>query len=525
MGLMAVGIVVEQHQAAKVRDEMAAAKLLWDSGDKAGAIAKYRTVVNGHLHVIPESDRSLIMGRVIDFDAESGNDSSVQELLQKADNDHVVPSMTSDKARKQIEKRNSQSLSNPSVSPERPLPTATANQRDTLSEDFYPFVPGSKRESVETLNFIDGSELKFYHEIIHEKDGVIRTLRKEWHLRNDSQSTPAIIEERYRKQNGFIEIGNKNDKSGSFVYEQQFKIGAKVGDTWKSKQGHQYEVRPFSDLELEGKVIRCAVVDRTNAPDAKSSRQKVTTFVYGQGVGIMITIVRSGTPGDMKPLRSELLMNMPATSSLFNDALSSEKSSGSKSATNKTNSSESDKLTADYLLLTPGLKTKFTSKMLFQSLSETTLLEVAKSDRLIEGESTEFFPRSKDTTGKPVSTKQKYTIKIRVNRDFIDCDGRGMGPALRVKVGAKPGDEWEGNDKEKNERFRFVGFQDIDGSGVNGPYKIRRAVIELRQQKGNVRMRTEFQLEKGHGVVRITMFDLIDRKDKCVFHCSQDWSE
>ncbi len=94
-----LGMMIErgEHEAAKA--ELAAATQLWDAGDKPAAISKYREVVKSHLRAIPKSERSLVMGRVIDFDAESGNAPSVQELLKQAEDEHIVPSVSSEKAR------------------------------------------------------------------------------------------------------------------------------------------------------------------------------------------------------------------------------------------------------------------------------------------------------------------------------------------------------------------------------------------------------------------------------------------
>lgn len=100
--LMVLGMTVErvEHEAAKA--ELAAATQLWDAGDKPAAISKYREVIKSHLGAVPKSDRSLIMGRVVDFDAEAGNVSSVQELLEKAETANIVPSVSSDKTRSLI---------------------------------------------------------------------------------------------------------------------------------------------------------------------------------------------------------------------------------------------------------------------------------------------------------------------------------------------------------------------------------------------------------------------------------------
>lgn len=272
--LMLIGMMIERAEQEAAKTELAAAHQLWSSGDKPAAISKYREVAKSHLSAIPKSDRSLILGRVIDFDAESGNAYSAQELLKKAHEEHIIPSVSSERGRSLI--------------------------------------------------------------AIH------------------TASTEA-------------------------------------------ERG----------------------------------------------------------------------------------------------------------LTADYMLMAPGRTTSFAVQM-FGQTGDLTFRETAKSDKLIEGESSEDVSVP-GVTLKPIT--QKYTIRIRVSGGFAECSHRGIESDLKIKVGAKPGDEWDGNDKTKNERFRFVGFRDNESQIGRAPASAKRALIELRQHQGTIRVRTEYLLEKGHGVVGIKMID------------------
>jgi len=103
--VMVLGMIITRIENEAAKAELAAATQLWDAGDKPAAISKYRAVVKSHLRAIPESERSLVMGRLIDFDADSGNESSVDELLKIAEEQHVIPSMSSDKARSIVASR------------------------------------------------------------------------------------------------------------------------------------------------------------------------------------------------------------------------------------------------------------------------------------------------------------------------------------------------------------------------------------------------------------------------------------
>lgn len=125
--MMVISGVAVQH----AREELTAAHALWNSGDKPAAISKYRVLLKENLHALPESDQSLVFGRVIDFDADAGNEPSVEKLLEDAEVEHVIPSISSEKARSlqstwvtkrrlqaESEAANSESVSRPS-SPSR----------------------------------------------------------------------------------------------------------------------------------------------------------------------------------------------------------------------------------------------------------------------------------------------------------------------------------------------------------------------------------------------------------------------
>ena len=98
-------MIIAQGRVKYAREELAAAHQQWASGDKQIAISKYRRLIEDHLQVVPDGDTSIIFGRVIDFDAESGNLASVEKLLKVAEEHRILPSVTSEKARSRIESR------------------------------------------------------------------------------------------------------------------------------------------------------------------------------------------------------------------------------------------------------------------------------------------------------------------------------------------------------------------------------------------------------------------------------------
>ena len=180
--------------------------------------------------------------------------------------------------------------------------------------------------------------------------------------------------------------------------------------------------------------------------------------------------------------------------------------------------SSSDKLTADYLLMTPGWSSTHQSQMHFRTGAiENTFREVSKSDSMIEGEWIENFPAAADFPG--TSITHKYTTQIRTKRGFVECDGRGVSPSIKIKIGTSPGDTWDGSSEDA--RFTFIGFREIEGSGDKGPFSVRQAVIDMRREANTLKSRTEFRLERGHGVVGVKTFDSYDGQPEIlVYECS-----
>lgn len=173
IGMMVIsGVAVQQ-----AREELAAAHALWNSGDKPAAISKYRALVKENLHAIPESDRSLVFGRVIDFDADAGNDPSVEKLLEEAEAEHVVPSISSEKARsmqsirvtKQKQLAESESANKQSVSPQ------SSPSRVESSDD-----PAQKKASLGKPVVLDAKGVEDLIDNQEKYAGKVLVLDAEW---------------------------------------------------------------------------------------------------------------------------------------------------------------------------------------------------------------------------------------------------------------------------------------------------------------------------------------------------------
>lgn len=94
--------VLGQIGEKQARDELAAANKLWLSGDEAGAVSKYRSLLRHNYSVLKDDEKSLLYGRVIDFDAQSGNTASAKDLLDDATRRGVIPSVSSFEARQLV---------------------------------------------------------------------------------------------------------------------------------------------------------------------------------------------------------------------------------------------------------------------------------------------------------------------------------------------------------------------------------------------------------------------------------------
>lgn len=87
MGVMAfIGNRLKQS----AQTELAEADSQWDKGDKAGAVGKYRKLLD-HTHLLKDQDRPRVYGRAIDGDYERGDAVAGKALIDRANKEGVVP--------------------------------------------------------------------------------------------------------------------------------------------------------------------------------------------------------------------------------------------------------------------------------------------------------------------------------------------------------------------------------------------------------------------------------------------------
>lgn len=78
----------------KAEKQLAEADALWDKGDKAGAAAQYRKIIDDHnATLLKDEDRPRVYGRVIDDEYERGDAAVGKTLIDRADKNGVVPAV------------------------------------------------------------------------------------------------------------------------------------------------------------------------------------------------------------------------------------------------------------------------------------------------------------------------------------------------------------------------------------------------------------------------------------------------
>jgi hypothetical protein len=94
VGVLFIGMMIlGQIRQKAVNDSIADADRVWASGDKKGAVEKYRKLLDsGDDTFLTDEQKPLVYGRVIDYDAESGNAGSAVKLAEKALERSIEPS-------------------------------------------------------------------------------------------------------------------------------------------------------------------------------------------------------------------------------------------------------------------------------------------------------------------------------------------------------------------------------------------------------------------------------------------------
>jgi hypothetical protein len=243
-GLLSISGLKQLEQAEKmireeeqqVRQDVEEADRLWQSGQKAQAVARYKSLIDGHAWMIPDTDRPTVYQRAIEYEAEQGNTSSAKGLIDKALAQKVALSFTNPQANAILKETQAQ----------KPAPVLQEDDPPgVLSARYLPHRPGTTRSYDTVMYAEDGSKPVVRTKYSYEDGGVIRrTTVRLGQLDGKSVAdpqakirwlkdvnVPADQPEHYRRNGEFIEIGTHLDGT-EITWRRVLKVGTKPGDTW-----------------------------------------------------------------------------------------------------------------------------------------------------------------------------------------------------------------------------------------------------------------------------------------------------
>lgn len=149
-----------------------------------------------------------------------------------------------------------------------------------LTEEYSPHIPGRVREYV-TKSYTD-ARYSGVHRVTELPDGTEKMER--------ADGTGGVQINYRRVQNGFIEWGYK--KGSDIDYRQEFKLGAKVGDSWTNGKGNV--TRTFSEFVVHsGKPCVAITLKQFD----KGDHYYTVTNWYMKGVGIVHYTVQRKVKG------------------------------------------------------------------------------------------------------------------------------------------------------------------------------------------------------------------------------------
>jgi len=219
VGLMALGLMSRLAD----RNALAQADAQWQAGDKAGAVSKYRPMLDR----LGRKEMALAYGRCIDYEFETGNGEAAKKLLAEATQKGVVPEVSHPDAKALVASGTQQ--------PVRPSGGSTTkdNLDDTLTADFWPHKPGTKQQTVGVLQFGKASA-QFRKEYTYEPGGTLMVRWIENFIpQGQDLALPKAKRMQYRLKDGYFEIGEDNEVAKQIVWRPFLKVGAKVGDSWE----------------------------------------------------------------------------------------------------------------------------------------------------------------------------------------------------------------------------------------------------------------------------------------------------
>ena len=89
LALIVPGILSTLAKQSANKARISEAHQLWASGDKANAISKYRAAIDSGIVFIAPDDRSVVVSRVVDYDAENGHADEARNILASSSKENV----------------------------------------------------------------------------------------------------------------------------------------------------------------------------------------------------------------------------------------------------------------------------------------------------------------------------------------------------------------------------------------------------------------------------------------------------
>ena len=89
--LLVLAGFARRAEEKKVQRIIANAHQSWATGDESQAVSLYHAAIDKGVDLIDESDRSLVLSRVVDYEAENGHEEEAKKILRNYPNEHIYP--------------------------------------------------------------------------------------------------------------------------------------------------------------------------------------------------------------------------------------------------------------------------------------------------------------------------------------------------------------------------------------------------------------------------------------------------
>jgi hypothetical protein len=85
-------------EESEARRAVAEANSSWTNGKRAEAVSQYHAVIDKGITLVEERNRSLVLSRVVDYEAESGHTEEAKRIIRRCSGEDVLPESAAGKA-------------------------------------------------------------------------------------------------------------------------------------------------------------------------------------------------------------------------------------------------------------------------------------------------------------------------------------------------------------------------------------------------------------------------------------------